>query len=646
MTWIARVSPYLAMLAAIYHLYFAFERPFTEGEHAIIHVGLAALLVGLAQACRREGAFRALAIACIVATSIASVYLFTITEDLEIRFGLGLTTPQTIAGIAMIAAVIVLCWMEWGFVIATLSVAALVYFFFGDRLAGPLQAASHPSFDYAMTFLISSGGTGLYGQITPISANIIFLFMIFGALLASTGVTRLFMELGNWAGRILEGGGAVTCVVSSALLGTVTGATVANVAITGTFTIPTMKRQGFRPQDAAAVEAVASCGGQVLPPVMGAGAFIMAAYLGVSYIEIAARALIPALMFFGSVLIAIYFLVRKMGKIAESEPADFRIIRNEIIPFAIPLGALVYFLVSGYSATTAVVIAIAAVIAVTFLRPAAWRSVESFKKAVGSIGHGLVTGAQQGAALAIITAAISLVAQSLITTALGPKFASALASLVGDQTLFALLLVMFASILLGCGLPTVAAYTMVAIMMVPALRNIGVDPAAAHMFVYYFAVYAAVTPPVATAAIVASRIAETSFWGTAWACVRLMSGPIILPFLFIYQAEILNFPPNPLVLVMPLLGWLTATLALLVLSMRFFLKPTSRLEEIAAGVAAIASFAWIVSDAALLLVAAIAILLMILAVQIRRRETTFAAAMPPTGPFRSSSSVKPNGHAD
>lgn len=621
MTPISRLAAGLALTAAIYHLYFAYARPFTEGEHAIIHVGFASLLVGLHQARERRGLMRGVALVCLSGSLAASVYLFTVTEDLEMRFGLGLTDPQLVAGIIMIAAVVILCWMEWGIIIAALAVVGLAYFFLGYHIPGPLRAAQHPSFDYAMTFLISSGGTGLYGQITPISASIIFLFMIFGALLASTGVTRLFMEFGNWLGRVMHGGAAITCVVSSSLLGTVTGATVANVAITGTFTIPTMKRQGFRSEDAGALEAVASCGGQVLPPVMGAGAFIMAAYLGISYIEIAARALVPALIFYASVLIAIFLLVRKAGRITESEPADFSIIRSELVPFLVPLVTLVYFLIQGYSATTAVFLAISSVIAIAFLRPRTWRSRQGFRETVTSIIRGLIAGAKQGAALAIITAAISLVAQSLITTALGPKFASALAGLVGGQILPALLLVAFASLLLGCGLPTVAAYTMVAIMMVPALKAIGIDPFAAHLFVYYFAVYAAVTPPVATAAIVASRIAETSFWRTAWAAMRIMSGPLILPFLFIYRPEVLQFPPNPIALAGPLLAWFTATTALLVLTLRHGLVATTGWENAAAGLAGGLAFAWIVTDVAVLLWSAVALVALIGLAQYRRRPS-------------------------
>lgn len=610
----------LALLAALYHLYFAYYRPFTEGEHAIIHVGLATTLIAIYQAIQNRGAMRLLAIVCLVTAVIASIYLFSVTEDLEIRFGLGLRPMQLYAGIAIISVVVILCWMEWGIVISALAVTALLYFFFGDNIRGPLQAASHPSFDYAMTFLISSGGSGLYGQITPISANIIFLFMLFGALLASTGVTNLFMELGNWLGRLLKGGAAVTCVVSSSLLGTVTGATVANVAITGTFTIPTMKRQGFAARDAGAVESVASCGGQILPPVMGAGAFIMASFLGVSYIEIAAAALLPAILFFAGVLIGVFFLVQTTGRVMQTDPPDFGIIRREFLPFVFPLVVLVYFLIQGYSATGSVVMAIGAVVATTFLRPSTWRSAAQFRKAMGTLLSGLINGARQGAALAVITAAISIVAQSLITTALGPKFASALAGFVGDNLLIALVVVMVASILLGCGLPTVAAYTMVAIMMVPALRNIGVDPLSAHMFVYYFAVFAAVTPPIATAAMVASRIAETSFWATAWASMRLMSRPLILPFLFVFHGDVLSFPPDPRTVFLPIVAWSLATTGLLILTVGYFITETSLAERMLSGVAAVCSLAWIADGSMVWLFGSGGSLLLVVASQTWRQR--------------------------
>jgi TRAP transporter 4TM/12TM fusion protein len=559
----------LAFLAAIYHFAYAFWRPWTVGEHAILHVGIVCLLVALAQAQSPGRVRRWLSIIALLLAVAATPYLFVNADDIDIRFGIGLTTGQMIAGIAIIVAAIVLCWLEWGGVVAGFGIASLAYFFFGSYLPGPLAASPHPSFDYAMTFLISNGASGIFGQVTPISANVIFLFMIFGALLETTGVTRLFFELGNWFSRFMRGGAAAGAVVSSSLLGTVTGATVANVAIAGAFTIPSMKKQGFKPEDAGGIETIASCGGQILPPVMGVGAFVMAANLGVPYIEVAAMALIPAILYYASVFIGVAFLVRRNNIQRIVEPVDGSAIRAELLPFLVPLTVLTVLLLQAYSPTTAVIFAIASICAVTFLRPETWRSSEGFKNALSRIGAGLISGARQGAALGVVMAVTSLLAQSLITTAMAPKFASAVAALVGGNMLFGLILVMIAALVLGIGLPTVAAYIMAAIMLVPALTRIGVAPEAAHMFAFYFAVFAAVTPPAAEAAQVASRIANAGFWQTCAASMRLMVGPVLIPFIFVYHAALLGFAQSPFDLIVPLAAWAIGTVALSALAQRY-----------------------------------------------------------------------------
>jgi TRAP transporter 4TM/12TM fusion protein len=576
----------LALVAAIYHLAYALWRPWTVGEHAILHVGAVCLLVGLAQAQSPNVLRRWLSLFAVVLTVVATPYLFANADDIDVRFGIGLTTGQIVAGSAIIFAAITLCWLEWGGVVAGFGIASLVYFFFGNYLPGPLAAATHPSFDYAMTFLISNGASGIFGQVTPISANVIFLFMIFGALLEVTGVTRLFFELGNVFSRFMRGGAAAGAVVSSSLLGTVTGATVANVAIAGPFTIPSMKKQGFKAEDAGAIETIASCGGQILPPVMGVGAFVMAANLGVPYIEVAAMALIPAILYYASVFIGVVFLVRRAGIQRIAEPIDTSAIRAEILPFLVPLTILTVLLLQGYSPTTAVIFAIASICAVTFLRPTTWRSTDAFRNAISQIGAGLISGARQGAALGVVMAVTSLLAQSLITTAMAPKFAGAVAGLVGSNMLLGLLLVMIAALIVGIGLPTVASYIMVAIMLVPALTRIGVSTEAAHMFAFYFAVFAAVTPPAAEAAQVASRIADTSFWRTANASMRLMVGPVLIPFIFVYHTSLLGLGASTFDLLIPLAAWAVGTVALTAFMQRYGVTQAAPLHLLLFGLSA------------------------------------------------------------
>jgi TRAP transporter 4TM/12TM fusion protein len=589
----------VALSAAVYHILFAIYRPWTDTKHAIAHVGLAVVIVALAQAQKAGPIGRAVGLAVLVVGLAASVYLFGQADDLEIRYGIGLTRPQMIAAFGIIATVFILAWKDWGASLTLLGLAALVYFFFGHYLPGPLRASPQPSFDFAMTFLMSGGGSGIYGQLTPVSANVIFYFMLFGALLESTGVMALFIEVGNWIGRLLKGGAAIMTVIASSLLGTITGATVANVAVMGNFTIPAMKGQGFRPETAGAIESVSSLGGQILPPVMGVGAFVMASLLGVPYITVAAMAVLPALLYYASILIVIMCLVRQLGLVAGAEDKiDLRVIRGQVLPFVLPLAVLVYYLVQGYSEQSAVLAAMLALVVTTFSRLRVVTSFAGLTEAVNQIVAGLISGARQGAALAIVIAIVSLISQSLITTALGPKLAAAIAAFVGSKIWLGLVLVMLTALVLGCGLPTVVDYTMIAIMVIPSLTKLGLEPASAHMFAYYFAVYAAVTPPVATAALLASRMAGAGYWATGWASCKLLLAPSVVPFLFVYHPSVLVFPPEPSAVFLPLAAWGIAAVALAGVSVGFLIVQLTRLDVVACLAAVALVLVWIFNDGA------------------------------------------------
>jgi TRAP-type uncharacterized transport system fused permease subunit len=283
-------------------------------------------------------------------------------------------------------------------------------------------------------------------------------------------------------------------------------------------------------------------------------------------------------------------------------------------------------LLQAYSPTTAVIFAIASICAVTFLRPATWRSPQSFFDAFSRIGAGLISGARQGAALGVVMAVTSLLAQSLITTAMAPKFASAVAALVAGNMLFGLILVMIAALVLGIGLPTVAAYIMVAIMLVPALTRIGVAPEAAHMFAFYFAVFAAVTPPAAEAAQVASRIANAGFWQTCAASMRLMVGPILIPFIFVYHSSLLGFGLGPSDLVLPLAAWAVGTVALSALAQRYGIAQATLFDLALFAVASVLVILSVVWNAATLLATAALLLIGAFCLQSFRNKTRLPSA--------------------
>lgn len=582
-----------AFSMAAYQLWFAVFQALSTTEHVIIHLGFAVLVVALAQVRGGTLVRRLLAIIALLIGVAASVYLLSQADDLEIRYGIALTAPELIAGIAIIAAVFILSWTEWGASLTILGLLALVYFFFGSYLPGALQASPFPSFDFAMTFLVSGGGSGIYGQLTPVSANVIFYFMLFGALLELTGLIWLFVEIGNLFGRVLKGGAAIMTVIASSLLGTITGATVANVAVMGNFTIPAMKSQGFKPSDAGAIEAVSSLGGQIMPPVMGIGAFIMASYLGIPYIQVAAMAVLPAILYYLSILIVIACLVRRIGYLPPLDrKLDMGIIRSQLFPFLVPVTVLVYCLVQGYSEETSVLAAIVALVVSSMAKIDTITSRAGFLKFGRQLFNGLVSGARQGAALAIVIAIVSLIAQSLISTALGPKLASAITSAVGDNVGLGLVLVMASALVLGCGLPTVVDYTLIAIVVLPSLTRLGVEPASAHMFAYFFAVYAAVTPPVATAALLASRMAGANYWMTGWASCRLLLAPSLIPFLFVYHSAILKFPWNIAALASPLWAWFIAAIAFAAVSVGHLVLRMRLLDYLLCTLAGLATVLW------------------------------------------------------
>jgi TRAP transporter 4TM/12TM fusion protein len=576
---------------ACYHLLYGYLLPWGTSEHVVLHVGLSVSVILLAHLLESNGSRFYFILILLLATIFSLFYFLSSVSVLETKFGIGLSGFEIFMGAVFLIIVIIVTRIEWGLVLSSVVVIALVYFFFGSYIPGPLRAPKLPSVEYGMTYLIAGGSAGLFGQITPISAYVIFLFLVFGSLLNATGVTSMFLELGKIAGRLVKGGSAVTAVVASSMLGTITGVTIANAAITGSFTIPSMKREGFRAEDAAAIESVASCGGQILPPIMGTGAFIMASFLGVPYIDIIKMALVPGILYYVTVFIALVILIRHKGISVSGDAVDFRLIRNKLPAFVIPLIVLAYFLMIGGSPNAAVSYAILTTIFFSFIR---W-DILQLKGVAGSLKQlfdGFVEGARQGAAVGVVIGAISIVTQVLITTAAGAKISVALSLIAGDSILLALILCMFACLILGFGLPTVAAYTVVAITVAPGLHRLGVDLSSAHLFTFYFAVYAAVTPPIATAVIVTSKIAKSPFWSTAWSAMKFMVTPILLPFVFVYQPSLLQFPNVGINIVFPIIVTLLISLMFAIITEKTFLIRTDIVDTGLSILAIISGLAW------------------------------------------------------
>jgi TRAP transporter 4TM/12TM fusion protein len=377
---------------------------------------------------------------------------------------------------------------------------------------------------------------GIFGIPIYVSATYVMLFILFGAFVERSGAGQLFMDFALALAGGSVGGPAKVAVITSSLFGTVSGSAVANVMTTGTFTIPLMKRTGYRPAFAGAVEAVASTGGQLMPPIMGAAAFVMAEFLGVSYLTVAGLALLPALLYYLAVFMAVHFEAKRIGLVGVPK-ADLPRLKGVLIErghLFLPLVVIIAVLLSGRSAAFAALCGIGSVVPTTWLR-ASTRGTFTWR----AIGEALESGARNTVIVALACASAGIVIGVITLTGLGLSFTGIVLALSQDSQILALLLTMLAGILLGMGLPTTPAYIVQVALLVPALVKLGVEVQAAHLFVLYFAVLSAITPPVAIAVYAANGISGARLMETSWAAVKLGLTGYIIPFMFVFAPSLL-----------------------------------------------------------------------------------------------------------
>jgi len=380
------------------------------------------------------------------------------------------------------------------------------------------------------------GTQGIFGIPIYVSATYVVLFIVFGALVERTGTGKLFMDFAlSLTGRSAGGPAKVSCLTSG-MFGTVSGSAVANVMTTGTFTIPMMKRIGYKPAFAGGVEAVASTGGQIMPPIMGAAAFIMAEFLAKSYLEVAAFALIPALLYYVALFFTVHFEAKRLGMEGlpkKDLPSVTSVLRSRGHLF-VPLFILIGVLLAGYSPPLAALCGIISTIPVACIRKST-RQYVSLK----NITAALVQGAKNATMVALACACAGIVIGVIFITGLGLEFTSLVLKAASNYLLPALLLTMVAGIILGMGMPTAAAYIMQTALLVPALVKLGVLTEAAHMFVFYFAILSSITPPVALAVYAANGISQGRLWKSSIAALKLGAAGYVIPFMFVFGPPLL-----------------------------------------------------------------------------------------------------------
>ncbi|GAB6280277.1 MAG: TRAP transporter fused permease subunit [Thermovirga sp.] len=452
-----------------------------------------------------------------------------------------LTSVQLFLGILLTFVLLEATRRVVGLPLALIAAFFAGYMYFGSHLPGVLKGLQFTLPEVVEEIYLT--GEGIFSIPLGVSATFVIIFLIFGGFLEKSGIGEYFMEFAQAFAGTTPGGPAKIAVVSSCLFGSISGSAVANVYGTGTFTIPLMKRLGYQPYFAGAVEAVASSGGQIKPPIMGAGAFIMASLLGIQFRQVIIAAAFPALLYYGAVFLMVHLRAVKVGIKGlrpEELPSRIHVLKNAYK--LIPIAGLLWMLLTGFTPMLAAVIGIGMAWAISLLDP-------KYRMGIKEILDAIYGGALNITVVAIACAAAGIIVGSVSLTGIGFKFVGLIFSLARDIPFLALILIMIVSLILGMGLPTTAAYILAAALGVPALIRLGFNPLGAHLFVFYFAIISAITPPVALAAYAASSIAGSQPNRTGFQAMRLGVLAFIVPYAFCYDPGLI------------LLGSLTRNLA-------------------------------------------------------------------------------------
>ena len=467
---------------------------------------------------------------------ICGVYFVYQAKELEFTQPF-ITDVDFVFGCLFVFAILSVTWLVWGSPLAIICILAGLYFSFGYLL--PESFAPNRKYDARLIVSYLSGMGGPRGVLTyaPLSADVIFLLLVYGGTLHGTRIIDMFSEIGKAIGNLFRGGVAYSATTASLLIGMVTGQSVSNIALSGSMTIPTMIRTGFSRDEAGAVEVLASTGSQLLPPIMGLGAFLMSVILGISYIDVAIAAIIPATLYVVAVISGIVCLIGASSSIPfERQEVDWRLVAWIAPSFVISFSVLIILLSYRFSPSLAGFWGIVLVIAFSILRPKEYRPRPS------AIVSGLHEGALAGAKLAVILSSIGIIVQMLVTTGAGLALGRLMIEASAGNLAVGLILGMVVALFIGMGLPTPAAYALIAIVVVPSLIDLGLAPLVANFYGFYFAIFSTLTPPVAVGILTALRISNGSFMGTAVECFKLGGVCFLVPFLFVAFPNILDFP--------------------------------------------------------------------------------------------------------
>ena len=535
----------LGVLIVGYHLIFSQTYLQGEAEHLIWHLCPAMALAYLVSI-QKHGRFwllKALAALCSLGLFL---YLWLSYDRLEL-YGMYMANNWDLAaGILLILLCLEATRQQFGPVLPGLALVCIVYMFAGPYLPGMLRTPEMSWKIIVETLTVGFTGSGVFGTILNVSAMYIFLFMLFAALVDTCGANEFFNQLGKLIARRFRAGPALAAVMTSSLMGSVTGQVGANVTITGSYTIPAMKKVGYAPYQAGAIEAAASTGGPIMPPIMGVAAFMITAITGLPYSKVIAVATVPALFYLFSCALYVHFQAAKMDVVSEAEQVDYKELFARSPLFLGSLAAIIVLFMMGKSALNVSFWACVTITFISYLRKA---TRPSFKGLI----NGLAKGAALGASIAVTCGTLGIIVATITGTGLGIKLPALVGSLCGDNLLLLMVMTALVSFVLGIGLPASAAYLVVAIVLAPLLIRLGVSLLPAHLFAFYCANFSFLTPPVALAALFGAQIAGAPFMKTGIEAAKVGIAGFLLPFMVVWSPSFAGDFSRPEMVILDLL---------------------------------------------------------------------------------------------
>ena len=525
----------IAALLALFHLYTAQFGILTGVRQRAVHLTIVLVLTFMIKPANRKKQRTNLPpfydFIFMLGAIVSGAYMYIMDAELSQRSGT-IYTIDVVMGVILILLILEACRRLMGWALPIVALVMIVYAFFGQYFPGLI---AHPG--YSLRRIIGYlflGTEGVFGTALNMSSTVIAIFIIFGSFLKYTGTGDFVTDFSVAAFGRVRGGPAKVAVIASTLFGSLSGSAVANVVATGSFTIPLMKRIGYEPEFAAAVEACSSTGGQIVPPVMGTAAFLMADYIGMPYKYIMLAAILPCILYYFSIFVAVHLRAKRKGLrgLEKSECPDVKKALKERGHLILPFVLVIYMICAGYSAVHSGFWGIVSTVAVAQLR-------KTTRMSFRDIIDALISGAKRSISVAVACACVGFIVGIVSLTGVGNVLGNYILILAGGKLLPTCFLAMLLSILLGMGLPCTGVYIVMATIVAPALVRLNVPIVAAHLFCFYFGIMASITPPVAIAAYAGAGIAQCNPAKAGWISFRIAIPSLMIPYVFVYNSSIL-----------------------------------------------------------------------------------------------------------